>query len=67
MDIVVGSVVRAKAGRDRNGYFVVVGLDGGFAYIADGRSRKVEKPKKKKSDSFRTYKMHFKCRYCFKP
>ena len=47
MDIVVGSVVRAKAGRDRNGYLVVVGLDGGFAYIADGRSRKVEKPKKK--------------------
>ncbi len=47
MDIVKGSVVRAKAGRDRGGYFVVLDFDGRFAYIADGKRRKVEAPKKK--------------------
>ncbi len=43
-----GSIVKAKAGRDKDGLFVVVRLEGRYAYIADGRRRKVEKPKKKK-------------------
>lgn len=46
---VVGSVVQSAAGRDKNRFFVVLALeDGGYAYIADGRLRKTEKPKKKK-------------------
>ncbi len=48
MSIVKGSVVRAKAGRDRDKFFVVLQTDGGYAYIADGKRRKVQKPKKKK-------------------
>lgn len=48
MDIVKGQIVRAKAGRDKGGYFVVFILDDAFAYICDGKSRKVEKLKKKK-------------------
>lgn len=47
MDIVKGSVVRAKAGRDKDSYFVVLDVLDKFALIADGRSRKLEKPKKK--------------------
>ncbi len=48
MDIVVGSVVTAKAGRDKGSLFAVLKIDDkGFAYIADGKSRKIEKPKKK--------------------
>ena len=47
MDIVKGSVVRAKAGRDKDSYFVVLDVLDNFALIADGKSRKLEKPKKK--------------------
>ena len=47
MDIVKGSVVRAKAGRDKDSYFVVLDVFDEFALIVDGKSRKLEKPKKK--------------------
>ncbi len=43
-----GSIVKAKAGRDKDMFFVVLGLDKDYAYIADGKRRRVEKPKKKK-------------------
>ncbi len=42
-----GTVVKAKAGRDKEGFFVVVKSDEKWAYIADGKRRKVENPKKK--------------------
>ncbi|MGN0452347.1 MAG: hypothetical protein ACI4GZ_00940 [Ruminococcus sp.] len=48
MTITEGSVVRAKAGRDKDMFFIVLKTEEGFAYICDGRRRKVEKPKKKK-------------------
>ena len=48
MDIVKGSVVRAKAGRDKDKFFVVLQTDGEYALIADGRRRRVEHPKRKK-------------------
>ena len=48
MTITTGSVVKAKAGRDKDKFFIVLRVDGNFAFIADGRRRKVENPKKKK-------------------
>lgn len=48
MDFKRGQIVKARAGRDKDGFFVITELDGGYAYIADGRRRKVQKPKKKK-------------------
>lgn len=48
MIITVGSVVRAKAGRDKDSFFIVVKIEEGYAYICDGKRRKVDKPKKKK-------------------
>ena len=45
--IPVGTIVKAKAGRDKEGFFVVVKNEEGWVYIADGRRRKVENPKKK--------------------
>lgn len=46
MDIIKGLVVRAKSGRDKGNYFVVVDvLDNGRALICDGKRRKIEKPK----------------------
>lgn len=48
MSIKKGSIVRAKAGRDKNNFFVVLETNGTYAQIADGKRRKVEKPKTKK-------------------
>lgn len=48
MDIVIGSVVMAKSGRDKGLYFVVTDiLENGYVFIADGKRRKLQKPKKK--------------------
>ena len=48
MTITTGCVVKAKAGRDKDSFFVVLCTEDGYAFIADGRRRKVESPKKKK-------------------
>ena len=37
VDIPIGSVVLANAGRDKGRYFVAVAASGGFVYIADGK------------------------------
>ena len=47
MQIEVGRVVRSKAGHDSNDIFAVVGTDGNYVFISDGKQRKVEKPKRK--------------------
>lgn len=45
----IGQVVRSRAGRDQQQLFIVVGIvDHEYVLIADGRLRKVQKPKKKK-------------------
>ena len=48
MDITVGMLVYSKAGRDKKNLFLVLEVENGYAYIADGNLRKSEKPKKKK-------------------
>ncbi len=48
MEVSIGSIVFSKAGRDKGNYFVIVALDGEYAYVCDGDLRKYEKPKKKK-------------------
>ena len=47
MEVVKGSLVRACAGRDKDSLFVAVGISGGFVYICDGKSRPLERPKRK--------------------
>lgn len=45
----LGQIVRSRAGRDKNRFFIVVMLqDEDYVYIADGDLRKIEKPKLKK-------------------
>lgn len=48
MDIQPGSLVYSKAGRDKTDLLLVLAVDGEYAYVADGKLRTVEKPKKKK-------------------
>ena len=47
MEVVKGSLVRACAGRDKDSLFVAVGISGGFVYICNGKSRPLERPKRK--------------------
>ena len=44
-----GRLCRSLAGRDAGGYFIVVGIvDEDYVLIADGRTRRLASPKKKK-------------------
>lgn len=43
-----GTIVKAKAGRDSGRFFAVLSVEDGYAYIADGKTRRIERPKKKK-------------------
>ena len=47
MELKIGSVVRAKSGRDKDGFFVVTAIEKEYCFIADGKSRKLETPKRK--------------------
>lgn len=48
MEFEIGHVVRSAAGHDRGDLFLIVGIDGDYLLLADGRTRKTEKPKRKK-------------------
>ena len=48
MEFTVGMLVYSKAGRDKKNLFLILKIENGFAYISDGDTRRVEKPKKKK-------------------
>lgn len=48
-DNLIGRVVKAKAGRDLDNFFIIVNvIDDVYVQIADGERRKIENPKKKK-------------------
>ena len=44
----VGAVALSKSGRDAGIYCIITDVIGEYAYIADGRGRRVDRPKKKK-------------------
>ena len=48
MEIQTGSVVYSKAGRDKSNILLVLSVEDGYAYVADGNLRKVDMLKKKK-------------------
>ena len=45
----VGKLVLSRAGRDKGMYLAVIGESGCYLVLADGRHRKMENPKHKKS------------------
>ncbi len=47
MDVLQGSVIKSNAGHDKNCHFVVTKIDGNIVFIADGKERRLEKPKRK--------------------
>ena len=48
MEYCVGQLVRSKAGRDIGTDFIVLKVEDGYVYVADGSVRRLENPKKKK-------------------
>ena len=40
-------IVISKSGRDKGKWFAVIKTEGNFVYIANGKLRKIENPKKK--------------------
>ena len=48
MEIDNSSLVVSKAGRDQGQLFYVIDADEQYVYLADGKSRRLEKPKRKK-------------------
>ncbi|MDR2532071.1 MAG: KOW domain-containing RNA-binding protein [Oscillospiraceae bacterium] len=47
MEIKIGTIVKSIAGHDKGSFYVVVGYENNMPLIADGRRRKLEKPKAK--------------------
>ena len=47
-DFIISDVVRSTAGRDQGELFYVIGTDPVYLYLANGKDRKLEKPKRKK-------------------
>ena len=48
MEVDKSSLIVSKAGRDKGQLFDVIDTDEQYVYLADGKSRKLEKPKRKK-------------------
>ena len=48
MELSRGQIVKSLSGRDKDRYFVVLEIQEGFVWLADGKLRKVEHPKRKK-------------------
>ena len=47
MEFKVGMIVKSIAGHDKGRFYVILKMDGNRAQIADGKLRKIEKPKSK--------------------
>lgn len=49
MEAKIGSLVYSIAGKDKGMLFLVLRTEDGYVYLADGKQRRVENPKKKKN------------------
>ena len=47
-DIQISDVVLSTAGHDQGAIFYVIGMEGEYLILADGKGRSLEKPKRKK-------------------
>ena len=43
----IGQIVKSTHGHDKNAFYMIVELSGDFVFLADGKSRRLEKAKKK--------------------
>ncbi len=52
----VGMFATSKAGHDKGQMYMIIKEEGDFAYLVDGRVRKLENPKKKRKKHLQTVK-----------
>ena len=57
MDFETGQIVFSKCGHDKTLPFIVTAVDGEYLYLADGKSRRLEHPKRKKSSMYKEQNM----------
>lgn len=48
MELTVSDLVESTAGRDRGKLFYVIGTEGVYALLVNGKDRPIERPKRKK-------------------
>ena len=48
MDVSKSDIVISLAGRDKDQYFYVISTEDQYVFLADGKGRKLENPKRKK-------------------
>ena len=48
MEYQIGQVVYSKSGHDKGDVQMIVAVEGEYLFLADGKRRKLEKPKRKK-------------------
>ena len=56
MDIVKANIVKSTAGRDKGEIFFVLATEGDFLLLADGKTRPVERPKRKRRKHAKLYR-----------
>lgn len=61
MDIARSDIVRSIAGRDQGKYFFVLDAEESFLLLADGKTRRLESPKRKKR-KHAAFVAHSSCR-----
>ena len=47
-DLIISDVVLSTTGRDKGNIFYVIGIEGDFLYLANGKDRTLDRPKRKK-------------------
>ena len=55
MEIVKGCVVKSISGRDAQRFYLVVKIEDGFVWIADGKVRPLERPEKPQASAYNQY------------
>lgn len=66
MDIDRSDIVRASAGRDKGRLFFVLETEGEYLLLVDGKTRRLEKPKRKKRRHVAFFRSGSGCRVCEK-
>ena len=61
MDIARSDIVKSTAGRDQGKLFFVLEVEEDFLLLADGKTRKLERPKRKKR-KHTAFQAHSDCR-----
>ena len=51
----IGMLARSKAGHDAEKVYVIADIDDAYVYLADGRIRTLDRPKKKEKEACTAY------------